>query len=293
MPGEDSDTPIADGVEDMRELRDHEAPKAVDAVFEVLRGDVQNIRRLVDQARRHLPADTPAQLDEHARAIGGIGAALHEELAAALTPIIGELDALRRRADSDSAVTPATPAPVRPPSAGKPPPPRDGQPDDRDVIYISSSNPDNADILKNPPPDYVIVVDETYVYTTDDVGRVVRAQATLVLRPPGRRKPHQQRTVGGKKPGDDAGHLFAASLGGIGDHLNLTPMDRKLNRSDFASVENVWREAIKANKSVEVTIDLRYRDEGNRPGVLLVTYKIEGQRARRLRLPNRLPGDTT
>ncbi len=292
MPGEDSDTPIADGVEGLRELRDREMPKAVDARFEVLRGDIQNVRRLVDRARRHLPADTPVLLEEHARALDEIGATLRDELAAAITPIIDELDALRRHADGDSAAASTTSASVRLPSVAKPSPPRHREAD-RDVIYVSSSDPDHADFLKDPPPDYVIVVDEAFVYTTDDIGRVERAQATLVLRPPGKRKPYQQRTLPGKEDDDDAGHLFATSLGGIGDQLNLTPMDRRLNRSDFASVENEWREAVKANKSVEVTIDLRYRDDGNRPSVLLVTYKIEGQNARRLRLPNRLPGDTT
>lgn len=291
MPGQDSETPIAAGVEGLRELRDHEAPNGVAAVFEVLRGDTRNVRRLVEQASRRLPADTPARLDEHIRAMDGIGATLRDELTSAITPVLDELDALRGRTDRDGGTASPASASVRLPGAVKPSPPRDG-PRGREVVHISSSDPGHADILKAPPPDHVIVVDEAYVYTTDDIGRVVRAQATLVLRPPGRRKPYQQRTLVGKQPEDDAGHLFAASLGGIGDHLNLTPMDRKLNRSDFASVENEWRDAVKAGKSVAVTIDLRYRDDGHRPSVLLVTYKIEGQKARRLRLPNRLPGDT-
>lgn len=58
------------------------------------------------------------------------------------------------------------------------------------------------------------------MYTTDEPARLVITEATLTSSAQGKRNKHIQRTLMGKLDGDDAGHLIARMLGGIGDKLN-------------------------------------------------------------------------
>ncbi len=127
------------------------------------------------------------------------------------------------------------------------------------MTHISSTDPAHAEIRKKRRPLAVIIVDDTYSYTTDEQSRVVRTEATLTLREPGRRDKRAQRYLEGKLPGDDAGHLIARVLGGLGDELNLVPMERyQVNRAEYRAIEEHWEEAVKEGSTVYVTIEIGY-----------------------------------
>ncbi|PSL08119.1 DNA/RNA non-specific endonuclease [Haloactinopolyspora alba] len=269
-----SDRPIEGAVEGLAEVRDATVPQEIDGLLDFVRGDIENVRRLVERATYHAAeASTLEELDAvEARTqheLRGLG----DEVAGAISEAIDELTALKRPSDH----TPAVVDHIAPAAAHPP------------VVHLSSTDPKDADLRANPPAASVLVVDETTVYTADEHRRVVRVDATLTATQPGQRNEYAQRTLAGKLDGDDAGHLIAHMLGGIGDKLNLTPMTRDLNRSKFATIENTWREAVTAGKPVEVEIALHYPDEGPRSSAITVTYTIDGRR-RRVKLPNTPPG---
>lgn len=129
-----------------------------------------------------------------------------------------------------------------------------------------------------------------YEYRTDDRGRVVRAHGQLVDGL-GERNSYQQRVAGrpNRLSTDDGGHFFATVFRGPGEAINLAPMDANLNRGAWKSMENSWRDALRAGKQVSVAIDVKYGDEGNRPSRFTVEYQIEGADRMRRMFKNR-PG---
>jgi filamentous hemagglutinin len=50
------------------------------------------------------------------------------------------------------------------------------------------------------------------------------------------------------------------------------------NRGVWKQLETTWADALREGKSVEVRIQLRYGDDGVRPGELSVRYTIDGGR---------------
>ncbi|PZF81087.1 DNA/RNA non-specific endonuclease [Jiangella anatolica] len=272
------DRPIRDSAEALRQVRDDDLPRELDGVLEVMRGNAEQVRRLVEQAAGGGPA-TRAVADAVDAAAGELLAGvsgLGDEVAAALSGVADELTELVRPVGA-AATASAPPAPAAPARA-------------LPVIHISGTDRKDAKIRAKPPPDHVIVVDESMVYTTDGAGWVVSVDAALTARPPGKRKKYAQRTVEGKLPGDDAGHLIASMLGGIGDKINLTPMEADLNRRRFAKLERRWKRAIDEGKPVSVKIVLYYTDGTHRPGVITVTHTIDGV-TKTVKFPNPLPGD--
>lgn len=154
------------------------------------------------------------------------------------------------------------------------PPPAGGP-----VIELSSSDSAHVRRLNKPPANATIVVDGRFRYETDDQGRVVKATATLEtidLEHP--RSEHAQKTLSGKLPGDDAGHLFARIFKGPGQKVNLVPMEALgVNRGKYKSLENLWRDDIEAGHAVEVEVSLSYSDPATRrPDVVRVRYRRSG-----------------
>lgn len=49
-------------------------------------------------------------------------------------------------------------------------------------LALSTTDPDDKELLAKPPRNRTIVVDGRFSYDTDDLGRVIRAQATLDVR---------------------------------------------------------------------------------------------------------------
>ena len=79
--------------------------------------------------------------------------------------------------------------------------------------------------------------------------------------------------------GDQGGHLIAASLGGIGERINLVPQTGTLNQGAYKAMENEFRVALTQGKSVSVKIDLVYPSiSSQRPGEFLVRATIDGER---------------
>lgn len=60
------------------------------------------------------------------------------------------------------------------------------------------------------------------------------------------RNQYAQRTVGGvdRLDTDDGGHLIANIFKGSGEIDNLVPMNATLNRSEYKTLENTWKNAL-------------------------------------------------
>lgn len=116
------------------------------------------------------------------------------------------------------------------------------------------------------------------LYETDEKCRVVQCESPLVLRKQARNGYQQKkaaklgRRVGGIYQG---GHLFACSLGGSGDPINLIPMRRNLNLGGWKKYENIWRKKLQEGRSVYVRIELEYSDKHIRcPTTISISFSI-------------------
>ncbi|SDU16752.1 DNA/RNA non-specific endonuclease [Jiangella alkaliphila] len=97
-------------------------------------------------------------------------------------------------------------------------------PDELPVIKVSTDAPMRHPALGNPPPIAIIEIDGAVRYTTDSLGRVIRAQTVLIeVTPDQPRDKSAQASLKDKVPGDHAGHIIARILGGLGQRLNLVP----------------------------------------------------------------------
>lgn len=116
-----------------------------------------------------------------------------------------------------------------------------------------------------------------FTYHTDDQGRV-----TLIEGYP--RFPEEdsvrnqvdQRTSGGldRVDSDDGGHLVAKLLGGDASWLNIVPMDARLNRGDYKSMELTVAKMLENGENPKIKIEVRYDDQqGIRPSGF--TYTVE------------------
>ncbi|TDD68612.1 hypothetical protein E1262_15290 [Jiangella aurantiaca] len=125
MPGGEGDSqrPIADGVDGLRELHDRELPAAVGEVAEHVRDELAEVRRLAERARRHVDPRVLTALADAARRMPDGVHAFGADVSAVLSSVTGELDALRRPdtgasttavprlVDADAAVTSALAGP--------------------------------------------------------------------------------------------------------------------------------------------------------------------------------------
>ncbi|RKR92110.1 DNA/RNA non-specific endonuclease [Micromonospora pisi] len=119
-----------------------------------------------------------------------------------------------------------------------------------------------------------------YRYSTDGKGRVSSFGGKLQLAH-GNRNSYQQGVSGGsdRLSTDQGGHLFAHIFRGPGERINLVPMDRTINLSDWKKMENTWANALKAGSDVQVSGRTFYPPGSSslRPSHLLVTYQIDNQ----------------
>ncbi|GAB3764041.1 hypothetical protein [Microlunatus parietis] len=70
-------------------------------------------------------------------------------------------------------------------------------------LSLSTSDPNDKQLLANPPANSTIVVDGRFTYDTDHLGRVIRVRATLDVRDATHpRDKSAQGKVPGKLPGD-------------------------------------------------------------------------------------------
>ena len=71
---------------------------------------------------------------------------------------------------------------------------------------------------------------------------------------------------------DDAGHIIAKRLGGSGDIDNVFPQDSRINRGQFRLFEAEIANAVKTYGSVDVSIQLKYKNGGTRPTHIIYSY---------------------
>ena len=132
-------------------------------------------------------------------------------------------------------------------------------------------------------PNIQYVTNDSYKYTTDELGRIVNVEAPeLVLKKADRNK-YAQANIGGKDrlPDDDGGHLIGAQFNGPPDIDNLVPQNSQINRRGgvWYEMETEWANALKEipPKKVSVSIDPIYSNNSMRPDSFMVQYEIEDQ----------------
>lgn len=138
---------------------------------------------------------------------------------------------------------------------------------------------------KVPKPNVVYEAGEhSYLYRTDEVGRIDRAYAEdLQLKLHEGRLPHNSNTPD-KELGDHAGHIFGDLFGGSPELDNLVLQAKDVNLKEYRRIERDWADALKSNppKKVEVDIKINYEGSSMRPTSFEVNYKIDGIRHREI-----------
>ena len=146
---------------------------------------------------------------------------------------------------------------------------------------------DASEILKDgshldgkvPKPNVVYEAGEhSYLYRTDEVGRIDRAYAEdLQLKLHEGRLPHNSNTPD-KEIGDHAGHIFGDLFGGSPELDNLVSQAKDVNLKEYRRIERDWADALKSNppKKVEVDVKINYEGSSMRPTSFEVNYKIDG-----------------
>lgn len=106
-----------------------------------------------------------------------------------------------------------------------------------------------------------------YLFQTNETGRIVRVNAAAIQQKKHDGRMKHNRKTPGKLKQDDAGHLIGDRFGGSPELDNLVSQARKVNRSDYRILENLWAKAIQeANgQRVMAQIDLYYKDNTGRP----------------------------
>ena len=134
---------------------------------------------------------------------------------------------------------------------------------------------------KVPKPNVVYEAGEhSYLYRTDEVGRIDRAYAEdLQLKLHEGRLPHNSNTPD-KEIGDHAGHIFGDLFGGSPELDNLVSQAKDVNLKEYRRIERDWADALKSNppKKVEVDVKINYEGSSMRPTSFEVNYKIDGIR---------------
>lgn len=120
-----------------------------------------------------------------------------------------------------------------------------------------------------------------YLYETDSMGRITSASGELRIKQHEGRLPLNEGMdkigKGDGKETDDRGHLIGDQFDGCNRLENLVPMDAKLNRGDFVTLENRLADAVKDGKKVYLKVEPVYSGDSYRPDGFWVTYSIDGE----------------
>lgn len=134
--------------------------------------------------------------------------------------------------------------------------------------------------LNNPKPNSTYVVDNRFVFVTDEHSRVTEAHGVLTDEP-GRRSGYRQRKAGGddRLPGDQGGHIFGKGVGGPGEGINLLAMSKQANQSDYARLENQWRTLLKEKPppELEAKVIPVYSGDSKRPDKFMIEWTKNGE----------------
>lgn len=74
------------------------------------------------------------------------------------------------------------------------------------------------------------------------------------------------------------GHLIADRFNGSGELENLVPMEGKLNKGDYAKLEDTLAEAVKDGADVRMKVEPVYSGNLSRPDEFRVSYTIDGDK---------------
>lgn len=135
------------------------------------------------------------------------------------------------------------------------------------------------------------VVDDVFVYKTDNMGRVVeawsnRSKAYNTIQRNSQRDSHTQKLVKERLDGimeDDSGHLFANSTGGPNELINQIPLLKSVNRNGGAwrELEMIEESALKEGKEVISTRKMLYKGNSKRPYAIEFIMEIDGVKTSR------------
>jgi HK97 family phage portal protein len=122
-----------------------------------------------------------------------------------------------------------------------------------------------------------------YNFEADAQNRTVRVHGELRLQPDQPRSRSAQRNAGkpDRLPKDHGGHFIGRQFGGPEIPYNHFAQNARFNVSDYRSLENEWKRALKAGKKVSVDIRVSYSRSSKRPNEITVSFKINGKRQNR------------
>lgn len=147
--------------------------------------------------------------------------------------------------------------------------------------------------LMAPEASAVYIVDQRYLYVTDDHGRVSHAEGWLGWLPTAendeRRNVEAQREAGvpDRQRTDDGGHLFATVFDGPGESINLTAQSQEQNRAvkgseNWRRMEQAWQAMRVAGVQVHAAIDVKHPNgTTRRPSSRTVVDRHQGERSPR------------
>jgi hypothetical protein len=116
---------------------------------------------------------------------------------------------------------------------------------------------------------------EGYQYETDKYGRIQRCEGTLRLEEGTRHNNHQLKAGGEYRlKNDEGGHLIGTEFGGSGKIDNIVAMDYDLNHHDYYELEQSWKNELKKDNQVDVSIECKYSGKSERPDYIIVKTKI-------------------
>jgi filamentous hemagglutinin len=125
-------------------------------------------------------------------------------------------------------------------------------------------------------PNTAYVLANGHAYTTDALGRVVKAEGQLTLNTVDRNAYQQLLAGQAGGAGYDGGHLLAVRFGGAGEGINYVAQLSSMNRGAYRELERLWAKSIEAGSNVKVEISPIYSGASKVPDRIDVTYWIDG-----------------
>lgn len=132
------------------------------------------------------------------------------------------------------------------------------------------------EFLNHPLPNKKYLVDECFIYETDSLGRTIKAKADLNISYKTLQRLQKDRyseysrwvnEMDGDNKHDDGGHIFACSLNGPAEKINIVPMEKEWQRHGewVKEFEGKVRKDVKEGAKVSPVIDLLYKGQCRRP----------------------------
>jgi HK97 family phage portal protein len=117
-----------------------------------------------------------------------------------------------------------------------------------------------------------------YDFEADEQDRTIRASGQLRLQPDQPRSRYEQNNAGkpNREPKDHGGHFIAREFGGPEISYNHFAQNARFNVSEYRTIENKWKKALKAGKRVTVDIRASYNGNSRRPDWIFVFSNIGG-----------------